>query len=432
MNEKSQHGCPYGHVSRRTMLKGMVAGALSAPLSGAALAQSSVVAEPHQESIDFTAQHAFYSPAPQAGETANRAQAGIATPPQRHIMFMTFDLTSSNVRQLQVLLARWSSAIAQMMKGETIGLVEPMREHGIGGDTGEAFGLGPAALTVTVGLGPKIFSEELGLAHHRPALMRALHALPSDNLSPELTGGDLSIQACADDPQVVYHAVRNLARIAKLTGAAATRWSVLGFGRASAGKGQETPRNLFGFKDGTRNITEAADLEQHVWVRDQGPLWQQNGSYQVVRKIRMHIENWDTDRVSDQNAVFGRQKLSGAPLGAQQEFDDPDFTRCDDSGERIIPMNSHISLAAHENNQGVRILRRSYNYTDGLNALGFLDAGLLFISYQNDPEHFERLQTKLGSADALNEYISHIGSGIFFVPPAPREGSYLAAELFDS
>ena len=421
MADKEKAALRGGHVSRRNMLKGIMASALTAPLASSAFAESTGTTGKHEESIDFSVQHAFYR---------EGAQAGIDTPPQRHIMFMTFDLTSTNPRDLQVLLARWSSAIAQMMKGSTIGQVEPVRPQGIAGDTGEALELEPAALTVTVGLGPRIFSDELGLAAHKPALMRELKTLPSDNFSPEFTGGDLSIQACADDPQVAYHAVRNLARIAKSTGTAATRWSVLGFGRASAGKGQTTPRNLFGFKDGTRNITEKADFDRFVWINDNGPAWQQGGSYQVVRKIRMHIENWDTDRISDQNAIFGRHKQSGAPLSGKQEFDTPDFTLKDDKGELVIPATSHISLASHENNQGTRILRRSYNYTDGLNNLGFLDAGLLFISYQNDPAHFERLQAKLGSSDALNEYISHIGSGIFFVPPAPKEGSYLAADMF--
>ncbi len=237
-------------------------------------------------------------------------------------------------------------------------------------------------------------------------------------MKPALTGGDLSLQACADDPQVVYHAIRDLARIAKETGTASTRWAVMGFGRASAGKGQSTPRNLLGFKDGTRNIMEDADFEKYVWIKDKAsPPWQRYGSYQVVRKIQMNIENWDTDRVSDQNAVFGRHKISGAPLTGVREFDTPDFHKKDAGGNLIIPATAHIRLAAHENNGGINILRRSYNYTDGINDVGLLDAGLLFMSYQNDPAHFETLQTKLGASDALNEYISHIGSAIFFVPP---------------
>lgn len=407
-------------VSRRHLLKGAVAGALAMPGMAAAHNAAVAKAEPDDQ-VDLSRQHAFYG---QGG------QAGVTTPPQRHVMYMTFDMTSQNPRDLQILLARWSAAIAQMMAGEIIGQVEPVRNSGIGMDTGEALDLGPASLTVTVGLGPGIFTETYGLAEKKPALMRELVQLPSDNLQPAFTGGDLSLQACADDPQVAYHAIRNLARIAKATGAAETRWSVLGFGRASAGKNQSTPRNLFGFKDGTRNLTEQTDFNKFVWINDGGPAWQQQGTYQVVRKIKMHIENWDTDRVSDQNAVFGRHKVSGAPLSGEREFDTPDFHKKDCDGAPVIPVTSHVSLAAHENNQGIRILRRSYNYTDGINQLGMLDAGLLFISYQKDPASFEKLQTRLGAADALNEYISHIGSGIFFVPPAPREGEYIGSQLF--
>jgi deferrochelatase/peroxidase EfeB len=342
---------------------------------------------------------------------------------------MTFDLTSPLRSDLQVLLARWSAAIAQLMQGQTIGQVEPTRTDAVGFDTGEALNLEPAGLTVTVGLGPSVFTEAYGLTAQRPALMRELRALPSDAFDPRFVGGDLSLQACADDPQVAYHAIRDLARIAKETGIAATRWSVLGFGRASAGKGQATPRNLLGFRDGTRNLKRDADIDAFVWVTD-GPAWQRMGSYQIVRKIQMRIENWDTDRVSDQDNVIGRHKLTGAPLTGTDEFDTPDFDKTDDSGTPLISPTAHIRLASAENNDGIRILRRSYNYTDGINQVGLLDAGLMFICYQKDPAHFEMLQSKLGASDALNEYISHIGSAIFFVPPAPAEGSYIAEGMF--
>jgi len=369
--------------------------------------------------VDLSQQHPFYGEA---------EQAGIRTPPQRYCVYMTFDMATPTARALQVLLARWSGAIAQLMKGRSIGQVEPNRVDGIGVDTGEALDLGPAALTVTVGLGPALFTDAYGLAAKKPTLMRELAALPSDALQPELTGGDLSLQACAEDPQVAYHAIRDLARMAK--GTAATRWTVMGFGRASAGKGQSTPRNLMGYKDGTRNIREDGEFDEFVWVKDSGPEWTQGGTYQVVRKIQMNIENWDADRVSDQNAVFGRDKQAGAPLSGGHEFTAPDFHAKAADGTSKISPTSHIALAAHENNGGIKILRRGYNYTDGLNQYGLLDAGLLFISYQNDPAHFEKLQAKLGSSDRLNEYISHIGSGIFFVPPAAREGHYLAEGLF--
>jgi deferrochelatase/peroxidase EfeB len=419
---KAPETAPEINLSRRGMLFGAAAGTVgAAAFPAAAFAAPGAAASASAEDvIDLTAALPFYGTA---------EQAGIRTPPQRHLFYMTFDLTSPVRRDLQVLLARWSAAIAQLMAGRTIGQVEPQRADGVGLDTGEALNLGPASLSVTVGLGPKVFTDTYGLASQRPPLLRELKRLPSDAFDPRLTGGDLSLQACADDPQVAYHAIRDLARIAKQTGTAATRWSVLGFGRASAGKGQVTPRNLLGYRDGTRNIREPAEFDRFVWVKD-GPAWQRHGTYQVARKIRMHIENWDTNRISNQNAVFGRHKVSGAPLTGTHEFDTPDFAKTDAEGEPVIPLTAHIRLAAFEHNDGIRILRRSYNYTDGINSVGLLDAGLMFISYQNDPAHFETLQAKLGAADALNEYIAHIGSAIFFVPPAPREGSYIAAEMF--
>ena len=287
-----------GELPRRGLLLGAAVGTMSTAASAAARAAPVAAADV----VDLAQSYAFYG----HGE-----QAGIRTPPQRHIMYMTFDLTSPRRSDLQILLARWSAAIAQLMQGATVGQVEPHQPSAVGFDTGEALNLGPAALTVTVGLGPKVFAETYGLAHHRPDLLRELNQLPSDAFEPHLTGGDLSLQACADDPQVAYHAIRDLARIAKDTDAASTRWTVLGFGRASAGKGQITPRNLLGFRDGTRNINDDVDFEKFVWITN-GPSWQRRGSYQVVRKIQMRIENWDTNRVSNQNNVLGRHKVSGA------------------------------------------------------------------------------------------------------------------------
>ncbi|MBF4602857.1 iron uptake transporter deferrochelatase/peroxidase subunit [Curtobacterium sp. VKM Ac-2884] len=376
------------------------------------------------ESIDLSQSHPFYATA------ARQPQGGVQTAPQRYCVFMTFDLSTSVATELQVLLARWSAAIAQLQAGKTVGSVEPAHGDGVGADTGEALDLGPASLTVTVGFGPGVFDERFGLADKRPADLADVPRLPSDNLQAGLTGGDLSLQACADDPQVAYHAVRDLARMAR--GTATVRWTVLGFGRASAGPHQTTPRNLMGFKDGTRNITTDEDHDRFVWVDDpgDGAEWMTGGTYQVVRKIRMNIEIWDADVVSDQQRVFGRSKIEGAPLSGGTEHTTPDFAAAGKDGATKIDATSHIALAAHEANGGVKILRRPYNYTDGLNEYGQLDAGLLFLAYMNDPEHFTRLQRKLGASDRLNEYVSHIGSAVFAIPPAPRKGSYIGEQLF--
>ncbi|TWP36486.1 Dyp-type peroxidase [Leekyejoonella antrihumi] len=413
-------------LDRRRLLQGAAGGLLAGgALAGAATAyasssshSSSDAARSDKDTVDLSRTHPFYDqPHP----------AGISTPPQRHALFMTFDLVDRATRSdLQVLLARWSAAIAQLAKGRTIGAVQPARAGAVGADTGEAAGLDPAGLTVTVGLGSSIFDKRFGLEHRRPALLEELPDLPSDQIQPSLSGGDLSVQACADDPQVAYHAVRNLARMVR--GTAETGWTVMGFGRASAGPGQETPRNLMGFKDGTRNISTPDDYDHFVWVTDDG--WMSGGTYQVVRKIQMNLEIWDADDIADQQNIFGRTKSAGAPLTGHREMDTPDFHATGKDGKPAIPGTAHIALAAHENNGGTKILRRAYNYTDGINKYGQLDAGLLMIIYANDPDHFVKIQRRLGASDRLNEYIQHIGSGLWAIPPAPRSGHFIAEDLF--
>ncbi|MDT5248007.1 MAG: deferrochelatase/peroxidase EfeB, partial [Mycobacterium sp.] len=166
------------------------------------------------------------------------------------------------------------------------------------------------------------------------------------------------------------------------------------------------------------------------WIKGGDQPWLEGGTYQVVRKIRMLMETWDTDRVGNQQRIFGRHKENGAPLTGSAEFDTPDFAARDTAGNLVIDPLSHVALAAHEHNDGVMIRRRSYNYTDGLDPNGQLNAGLLFLSYQNDPRHFMTIQNRLGAHDLLNEYVRHIGSAIFAIPPAPEQGHYVGQPLF--
>lgn len=412
-------------VSRRRAL----GGAMLAGLSGAAIgavgggfAGHAVGAAQRgdDDTVDLRRSYPFYGQA---------HQGGIDTPPQRYAMFMSFSMTGGAGRaQLQTLLARWSAGAAILQQGRPVGTVQPQVEVQPPADTGEAYGLSPASLTVTIGLGPSLFGDRFGLAARRPAVFTDLPPLNGDNLDPRLHGGDLSVQACADDPQVCYHAVRNLARLGR--NIVSPFWAVLGFGRASAGPGQHTPRNLLGFKDGTRNIATDAEYDRFVWVDKSDQPWMNGGTYQVVRKIRMLLETWDVDRIGNQQRIFGRTKEEGAPLSGKAEFDTPDFTAKGADGNPLIDPMSHVGLAARENNDGIMIRRRSYNYTDGLDANGQLNAGLLFISYQKDPQDFIRLQNRLGAHDLLNEYIRHIGSAIFAVPPAPAEGHYIGQSLF--
>jgi deferrochelatase/peroxidase EfeB len=262
-------------------------------------------------------------------------------------------------------------------------------------------------------------------------VLNPLPPLPGEELNGLESGGDICIQACADDPQVVFHAIRDLARIGR--GTATLRWSQLGFGRTSSTtRGQETPRNLFGMKDGTANI-KAEDTEamnKYVWV-DEGPAWMQGGTYVVTRRIRMILEVWDRSALQDQELTIGRRKYSGAPLGEEDEFAPLPLDELGDDGAPVIPRDAHVRLASAQENDGVRILRRGYSFTDGVDeSLGELEAGLFFIAFQRDPEkQFVALQRKLGVNDSLNEYIKHVGSAVFAVPQGVKPGGYVGEAL---
>ena len=361
-------------------------------------------------------------------------QAGIATPAQDRLAFAAFDVTTLDVERLKATLGLWAAAAHQMTTGQLIGTTEDAPQAPPV-DTGEAVGLSPGNLTITVGFGPSLFDDRFGLAAKRPAALADIPPLPSDALQDELVGGDICVQACSEDPQVAFHVIRNFARIGR--GAVVLRWSALGFGRTSStSTSQATPRNLMGFKDGTNNIKseDADEMNQFVWVGEETDQpWMKGGSYLVARRIRMLIESWDADYIADQERIFGRFKESGAPLSGKHEFDTVNLTATRSDGAPVIDQFSHIRLAAPSNNNGMKILRRGYSYTDGIDPrTGQLDAGLFFICFQKDPRNqFVPIQQRLGGNDALNEYIKHIGSGLFAVPPGVAEvGDWFGRALF--
>lgn len=361
-------------------------------------------------------------------------QAGIATPAQDRLAFAAFDVTTTDIRALKGLLGSWAAAASRMTRGEPIGPTETLPQNPPI-DTGETLGLNPANLTITVGFGPTLFDDRFGLASRRPALLRELPAFAVDFLDATRSGGDLAVQACSDDPQVAFHVIRNFARIGR--GTVTMRWSQLGFGRTSStSSAQETPRNLFGFKDGTNNIKaeDTGDMDRFVWVgTDSDQAWMTGGTYLVARRIRMSIETWDADFIADQERIFGRDKATGAPLTGTGEFDAPDLAAKDAAGNLVIDAGSHIRLGSPTANGGVKILRRGYSFTDGTDPrTGRLDAGLFFICFNRDPhEQFVAIQNRLGSVDLMNEYIKHTGSALFAVPPGVRKvGDWFGRELF--
>ncbi|MCW2742688.1 MAG: peroxidase [Blastococcus sp.] len=368
-------------------------------------------------------------------------QAGIVTPAQDRLHFVAFDVITDDRAELVEMLKAWTAAARRMTAGQDAGPVGAVEGEQFAppDDTGEAIGLPASGLTLTIGFGPTLFvgadgADRFGLAARRPAPLVELPAFPGDQIDPAISGGDLCIQACANDPQVAVHAVRNLVRLG--AGVVSVRWSQLGFGRTSStSTGQTTPRNLFGFKDGTNNLKAESEqaLDRFVWVADgdSGADWLAGGSYLVTRRIRMLIEPWDTATLDEQERTIGRTKGTGAPLGQRTEFDPVDVTKQTDQGEFAIPATSHVFLANPTNSQAA-ILRRGYSFVDGSDGLGRLDAGLFFIAYQRDPESgFVAVQRKL-RMDAMNEYIRHTSSAVFACPPGVRgDGDWWGRALFD-
>jgi deferrochelatase/peroxidase EfeB len=367
-------------------------------------------------------------------------QAGITTPQQDRLHFVAFDVITDDRDALIRLLKDWTAAARRMTAGRDAGPVGAVggSQYAPPDDTGEAIGLPPSGLTLTVGFGPTLFAavdgaDRFGLAARRPGPLKELPSFPGDEIDAAISGGDLCVQACANDPQIAVHAVRNLARTGQ--GLVSVRWSQLGFGRTSStSTGQATPRNLFGMKDGTDNLKAENDsaVDRFVWVaQGDGPDWLTGGSYVVTRRIRMQIEAWDRQPLREQEQVIGRTKGAGAPLGQQREFDPVDFTTRID-GQVAIPQTSHVFLA-HPTNSGTAILRRGYSFVDGSDGLGRLDAGLFFVAYQRDPDTgFVQVQRNL-RADRMNEYIQHTSSAVFACPPGVQgDDDWWGRALFEA
>lgn len=374
-------------------------------------------------------------------------QQGITTPAQDNMYIAAYTVNDdADLQDLRWMLEDWTSAAEQMCAGELIGGEPSTNKDMPPKDTGEAWNYPAAGLTITFGFGKTLFEDSsgkdrFGLKAKMPRILaEGMPKFANEKLRAETTDGDLVVQACSNDPQVCVHAIRNLTRIA--FGTAAIKWGQIGYGRTSStSTDQETPRNLFGFKDGTANIKSqdgSGVLDEHVWARESGAAdWMTGGTYLLARKIHMYLEIWDRVGLGEQEEIIGRDKRYGAPLSvdapsADKEFDAIDF-HAKTGNKPKVPGNSHVAVVAPENNGGHRMLRRGYNYTDGNDSLGRLDAGLFFIAFARDPrEGFYPILKKMTETDALTEYLQHVGSGLYAVPPGLRDSDTMIGQrLFE-
>ncbi|MFE4691661.1 iron uptake transporter deferrochelatase/peroxidase subunit [Streptomyces sp. NPDC056749] len=356
-------------------------------------------------------------------------QAGITTPLQARGHLVAFDLApGAGRKEAAALLRRWSAVAERLMAGE-------VAKGGPGHDTGVALDAGPSSLTVTLGFGRTFFART-GLDDRRPAALDPLPAFSSDHLDAKRSDGDLWVQIGADDALVAFHALRTLQKEAGSS--ARVRWQMNGFNRTPGATARPmTARNLMGQVDGTNNPRPAeSDFEERIFVPSDdssASAWMANGSYAVVRRIRMLLDDWEELTVERQEQVIGRRKADGAPLSGGSESTTMDLDRTGPDGKLLIPSNAHARISSPEKNGGAAMLRRPFSYHDGISDDGTPDAGLLFVCWQADPfKGFIPVQRKLDRGDALSPFIRHEASGLFAVPGGAGAGEYVGQRLLES
>ena len=351
-------------------------------------------------------------------------QAGILTPKPDEATFVALDSVAPNRAVLFEALQALSTEARLLTQGDTVGLAEiddPPPDSGILGPVDS-----PDSLTVTIALGGSLFDGRYGLAAARPRQLTAMPVFANDELDPARTGGDVLLQICAGQRDTVIHTFRELMRA--VAGRLVVRWTIDGFQSAQRGPSvKNNRRNLFAFRDGTSNpdVTDPAKMRQLIWVGPGNgePAWATGGTYAIVRTIRMHVEFWDRVGMLEQEQMIGRDRVTGAPLGGTDEFQDPRYD-LDPQGNRI-PLNAHIRMANPRTpaTADQRILRRGYNYHRGVDEAGDLDQGLVFVAFNQDPERqFATIQRRLDT-EPMIDYITPVGGGYFFAPRGTRGGS---------
>jgi len=346
-------------------------------------------------------------------------QAGILTEKPAHATFAALDSFAPDRATLAAALQALSQRARQLTIGGALPVLEidaPPADCGILGPVNA-----PDSLTVTIAFGASLFDDRYGLASQRPRELTQMPPFATDQLDPAQTHGDVLLQICANEPDTVVHALRELLRTVR--GSLQLRWTIDGFQGAARGPTpHSSPRNLFAFRDGTANpvTSDAATMSKLIWAGAGEPAWAAGGTYQIARIIRMHVEFWDRVGLNEQQNMIGRVRTTGAPLGGTEEFEDPRYD-LDPHGERI-PLTAHIRLANPRTPASAdeRFLRRGYNYARGYDAAGQLDQGLVFIAFNQSPtRQFVAVQDRLGN-EPMIDYITPVGGGYFFAPPGAR------------
>ncbi|MBB4199314.1 deferrochelatase/peroxidase EfeB [Rhodoblastus sphagnicola] len=424
---------PPASPERRNLLLGLAGGVgyLASNAESAAAPQAPPAAPQAPPAAPETPPAAPVKPLTVAFHGPN--QAGITTPQPFSCLVASFDLLVEKRDELATLLKDLTGLLRLLAEGGDLPQDDPRLPPSDNGLLG-THRINPERLTATVALGASAFDERFGLAPLRPRQLVEMTAFPNDALDDTLCHGDLLIQFCAETPEEVIHALRLVLKATP--DRLAIKWKQEGFAATHGARSGPlgTGRNLLGFKDGTANadVANAALMNDYVWVRPgaEEPAWTAGGSYQVVRLIRNYVEFWDRTPLGEQQRIFGRDKTEGAPLGHSKEFDPPNYAA--DPGGDKVPLSSHIRLANPRTpRETARLIRRGYNYSNGVTKSGQLDMGLLFVSFQSDLERgFLSTQTRL-NGEPLEEYIKPFGGGYFFaLPGVASANAALGESLF--
>lgn len=422
----TEHTAAPANLQRRRVLMGL--GAAGAALAGGAL------------SCPAMAGTAQVTEAPKSDKTQDRHdyqglhQNGIVTPRPAAGMMVAFDVLASDREDLERLLRTLDQRIRFLMTGGSVEQVDPKLPPVDSGILGPV--VTPDNLTITVSVGESLFDERFGLADIKPRRLSRMVGFPNDALEADQCHGDLTLQFCANTADTNIHALRDIVK--NLPDLLFVRWKQEGTVPPQAptkpGEPEQSARNFLGFRDGSANpdSNDAALMNQLVWVQpgSDEPAWAAHGSYQAVRIIRNFVERWDRTPLQEQESIFGRTKNTGAPMDGKHETDVPDYSK--DPAGKLTRLDAHIRLANPRTAQSQRnlILRRPFNYSNGVNKNGQLDMGLLFICYQADMEQgFITVQTRL-NGEPLEEYLKPVGGGYFFTLPGVRDANdYIGRSL---
>jgi deferrochelatase/peroxidase EfeB len=357
-------------------------------------------------------------------------QAGILTPAPAQATFVALDSFAPDRSALSDALRALSARARELTAGGPIPLLEaddPPADSGTLGPVNT-----PDALTVTIAFGASLFDGRYGLGAQRPQELTRMPTFSIDELDPAQSHGDVLVQICSHQRDTVTHTLRELLRT--VHGSLQLRWTIDGFSSAPRGPSvHNNPRNLFAFRDGTANppTSDSALMNRLIWTGSGEPSWAAGGTYQVLRIIRMHVEFWDRVGLNEQENMIGRVRASGAPLGGDDEFEDPRYDL--DPGGKRIPLSAHIRLANPRTSQTAdqRILRRGFNFSRGVDGAGALDQGLVFVAFNKSPERqFVTVQNRL-LKEPMIDYITPVGGGYFFAPPGARGGGdWVGSGLF--